>query len=177
MVDQVGKGAALDRHPEGCHVGEIGLAQLPGLVDLREIGLLGRSFQRSPDLDAALQGAQLAIGKAARLPELQVLEQTPRLQTRIIPKHVLELRPHLLEGIRTGAPGVLNLQLVGQAPGIAVLARRLLVHACLGRGHGQRFFRLNQLHQSPHLGIGDHLTSRAHKGLDYGTTNATFREF
>ena len=65
MVDHVREGLSLDRDPELRHVGEIRLAELPRLVNLREVGLFGRTFQRSPHLDAALQGAPLAVWEAA----------------------------------------------------------------------------------------------------------------
>jgi len=157
----------LDRHPEGGHVREVGLAQLTGDVLLREIDLLGGPFQSPPDFDAALQGAQLAIGEAAWLLELQVLKQGLRLQTCIRFEHLLELWPHLLKGIRTGTPGMLGLHLAGEPPCIAVLARRLFIHARLGGGNAKRFFGLDQFHQSPHLRVSGHLASRNYKGLDH----------
>ncbi len=166
MVEQMVEGTALEGDAQGAQVREIRLPQLPGLVKLGEIRLFGRTLQGAPDLHPALKGAQLPVGKRAGVLALQVLEQLLGLQARVVVEQVLQLRPYLLEGIDPGAPRRLGGQLARQLPRIAVLTRGLLVHAGLGGGHGQRLLGSNQLHQSPHLGVGNHLTSSVYRGLE-----------
>ena len=101
-----------------------------------------------------------------RVLALQVPEQGLGLQTRIHLEGLLDLRPHLLERIRPVAPGMWDLDLAGQFPGPQVCAGRLLVHPRLGGGDSDWVSTSNARHQSPHLRVGDHLTSMAYKGLD-----------
>ena len=113
MVEQMVEGTALNRDRQRRHVREIRLTQPARLVDLREVGLLGRPLQCPPHFDAALQGAQLAVREAPWILALQVLEQRLGLEPVIQLQHLLESRPYLLERIRPGTPGVLGLQLTG----------------------------------------------------------------
>jgi hypothetical protein len=66
VVDQVVEGRARDGHTQFGAVREVAGTQPSRMVNLGEEYLLGRSGKGMPLLDAALQGPQLAIGKASR---------------------------------------------------------------------------------------------------------------
>ena len=140
VINQMLKELTLDRHPQRCHVREIGGAQLARLVGLREVDFFSRSFQRPPDFDPSLQGAQLAILKAPRIATLEIIKQGFRLKARIVVEFFLDLMPYISERVGARPPGVLHAVLAGQSTRAAILARGLLVHPGLGSSHGQRSF-------------------------------------
>jgi hypothetical protein len=75
VVDQVRQRLALDRHAQLGHVREVGSAEPARRMVLGEEHLLVRPVRRPPVLDVTLQGAQLSVPEAARMPALQLLEQ------------------------------------------------------------------------------------------------------
>jgi hypothetical protein len=83
VVDQVRERLAVDGHLQAAGVREVGGAQPAGFVDLAEEHLLGRPVQGTPLLDVPLQGAQLPVGKAARVLALQPLEHGLGLQAGV----------------------------------------------------------------------------------------------
>ncbi len=113
VVDQVLEGLSLEGHTQPRHVGEVRLTQLTRLVPLREVDFLGGPFQRPPQLDAPLQRTQLCILILARALALQVLKEGLGLQSRVELEGLLDLRPHLHEGIGPVTPGVRYLDLAG----------------------------------------------------------------
>lgn len=102
VVNQVVERRAGDGHAQGGAVREVAGTQAPGVMDLGEEYLLGRSVQGTPLLDAPLQGPQLPIGKASRPASLQVVEQGLGLQSRVEAELRLQLRPDLGEGVGPG---------------------------------------------------------------------------
>ena len=157
MVDQVVEGRAGDGHAQVRAVGEVAGAEPSGVVDLGEEHLLGRSLKAAPLLEAPLQGPQLAVGEASGEAALQVGEQGLGLQAGVDPKQRFELRPDL--GERVGPRAIVPVHashLAGQLAEPAVLARRLVVHAGLGRRLAARQVPQVQAVQAAHLLIGDH---------------------
>jgi hypothetical protein len=157
VVDQMVEGRTSDGHTQVGAVGEVAGTQPSGMVNLREEHLLGRSGKSTPLLDASLQGSQLAIAKASGKAALQVGEQGFGLQSRVEPELLLQLRPHLGEGVGPCAVIAVHAShLAGQLAEPAVLACRLGVNA--------GFIRCSLLGQSAeikssessHLLIGDH---------------------
>ena len=138
VIEQVRKRFAGDRHPQRIHLGEIGLALLPGAVHLREVHLLIRAVQRPPMPKPALQGAQLTRLKLTRVAALQLLEHRLRLKSVVLLEQCLHLRPHRLERIGPGTPPVRRTHLARQLPQSPVLARRALAHPRLHRRRRQR---------------------------------------
>ena len=103
-------------------------------MDLAEEHFLGRAVQGPPALDAALQRPHLAVGEAAGVLPLQVLQQRLGLQAGVDLQQLLQLGPDVGEGVGLRAPVVLHADLARQPVEAAVLARRLVVHVGLGRG-------------------------------------------
>ena len=137
----------------------------------REMASTSTGSQREPRIVAAVP----FMSRPSVFLALQILKKSFGLQTGIELQRLLQIGPHLLERIRSIAPSVPALKLAGQRPAPPVLAGRFLVHPRLGGGQGESIFFLHQLHEPPHLGIGDHLTSMAYNGLDlvYHTTTET----
>jgi hypothetical protein len=158
VVDQVIERRPGDGHAKVAAVREVAGAEPSGVVDLGEEHLLGRAFQGAPLLDASLQGSQLAVGEAAGEATLQVIKQGLGLQPGVDPKQRFKLRPDLGEGVGPRAVVAFHAShLAGQPAEPAVLARRLLVHAGLGRRLTSRQSPRVQAAQAAHLLIGDHL--------------------
>jgi hypothetical protein len=158
VVDQVIEWRPGDGHPQVGAVREVAGAEPAGVMDLGEEHLPGRALQGAPLLDASLQGPQLAVGEAAREAALQIVEQGLGLQPGVDPKQCFELRPDL--GERVGSRAVVAFHashLAGQLAEPAVLARRLLVHAGLGRRLTPRQSPRVQPAQAAHLLIRNHL--------------------
>jgi hypothetical protein len=104
VVDQVGEGAAVDRHAQPRAVGEVAGRQPAGAVHLGEEDLPGRAALGPPPLDPPLQGPQLAVGEAAGMTPSQVVEEGLRLQSGLGPERRLQLVPELGEGVGSGPP-------------------------------------------------------------------------
>src|ERR1043166_2201173 len=104
---------------------EVGGAQLAWSVLLRKEDLLGRSCQRPPRLELALQGAQLSILEAARKLALQIAKQRLGLQPWVDRQHRLQLLPNAGKRIFPRAPGVGAPTRAGKGAGLAILAGRL----------------------------------------------------
>jgi hypothetical protein len=157
VVDQVIERGAGDGHAQAGAVREVAGAQAPGVVDLGEEHLLGRSLKGAPLPEAPLQRPQLAVGEAPGEAALQVGEQGLGLQAGVEPEPCFELRPDLGEGVGPCAVVAVHAShLAGQLAEPAVLARRLLVHGGLGRRLPLRKAPQIQATEAAHLLIGDH---------------------
>jgi hypothetical protein len=136
VVDQVLERLSLDGDPQIAHVGEITGTQPARFVDLGEEDLLGRPGLRPPTLDVPLQRPQLAVGEAARVAALQVLEERLGLQPRVDFQQGADLRPDLGKGVGARHPSMGLGQVAGQAAELEVLAGGLLVHGSPQRTTG-----------------------------------------
>jgi hypothetical protein len=108
MINQVREGHARDGDAQRAAVGEIAGAQPPRLVNLGEEDFLGRAVQRPPLLDAPLQRSHLAVGEAAGVLPLQVLQQGLGLQAGVDRQQGFELGPDVGEGVGLGPPVMLH---------------------------------------------------------------------
>ena len=156
VVDQVRERRPRHGHAQVLAVGEVAGAQPAGLVDLAEEHLPGRPVQRPPALDPPLEGAELAVGEAAGVLPSQVLEQGLGLQAGVDRQQLLQLRPDVGEGIGPCAPVVPHADLARQPSQPPVLARRLVVHAGLGRRSPPGDTTEVEAAEAAHLVIGDH---------------------
>ena len=93
VIDQVRKALPLDGDAQLFHVREVGRAQSPRWVLLREEHLLGRSLGRPPALHPTLQRAQLPVRKTAGVTPLQVLEHRLGFQPGVDLQKFANLRP------------------------------------------------------------------------------------
>ena len=128
VVRQVGERLPLDGHAQVAHVREVAGAQPAGLVHLGEEDFLGRPGLGPPALDVSLQRPQLAVGEAAGVAPLQILEDGLGLQAGVDLQQGTDLGPDLAEGVGAGPPGMPRGQLAGELAVVQVFASRLLVH-------------------------------------------------
>jgi len=157
MIEQVRERTAVDGHSQIRTVREIAGRQPTGVMHLGEENLLGGSALGAPDLDPALQGAQLTVREASGEASLQVGKKGLGLQAGVALQLLFEFGPDLDEGVRACSPVPVHAHdLAGQLAEAAVLARRLGIHA----DSGGRHFLGNPLPveatEPPHLLIGDH---------------------
>jgi hypothetical protein len=123
VIDHVVERLAADGDAEVAAAGEVAGAEAAGVVDLVEEHLLLRPLLCAPGLDAALQGAELAVGEAPGEAALQVFEQRLGLQAGVEFEALGHLGPELGEGVGARAPVSLHdSDLAGQPPQAAVLA-------------------------------------------------------
>ena len=78
MIEEMRERVASERDAKLGSVGEVGERLAPRGVILAEDQLAFRAFRRPPVRDAPLQGAQMAIAKAARMPTTEFLKQAGR---------------------------------------------------------------------------------------------------
>jgi hypothetical protein len=133
VVEQVREGMAGKGNAQVVAVREVGGSQPPGVMDLGEENLLGRSLLGPPSLDPPLQCPYLAIGEAARILPLQSLKECLGFQAGVDSQLFFQLRPDLDERIGPCSPGVLHAYLTRQLAQLPVLACGLLIHAGPGR--------------------------------------------
>lgn len=165
VVDQMGERLAGDGHLQTGRVGEVGGAQVAGLVNLAEEHLLGRPVQGAPLLDVPLQGAQLPVGEAAGVLALQPLEHGLGLQAGVEGQLLLDAGPGLREGVGARPPGMLHAYLAGQPAEPAVLARGLVVEAGPGGGLASGQSLVVQAAETADLQVGDHPKPPCGKGF------------
>jgi hypothetical protein len=153
-------------------VGEVTGAQPAGLVDLGEEDLLGRPDLSPPPPDVPLQGPQLAVGEAAGIAPLQLLEDGLGLQAGIDLQQGTDRGPHLREGVGPGPPGVQRGQCAGELTFVQVFASRLLVHVSQQGATGQSHTGGLEAEQFADLFVRDHAQASSCKGLAlaYGPT-------
>jgi hypothetical protein len=168
VVDQVRKRLAAEGDLQPRRVREVGGAEPAGFVDLREEDLLGRSVQGTPLLDMPLQGAQLAIRKAAGVFALEPGKQGLGLQAGVEGQLFLDARPDLGERVGPGSPGMLHAHLTGQLAEPAILAGGLVVEAGLGGRSALGQPLVIQAAQTTDVQIGDHPKPPWGKGLRIG---------
>jgi hypothetical protein len=156
VVDQVVERRAEEGHAEPGHAREVALGEPSRLMDLGEEDLPGWPFEGTPSLDPPLQAPELDVGEPPRKPPLEIDEEGLGLESGIEPEVLDEFEPDVLERVLPGPPGVGDASLTGELFGVAVLASRLLVDACLIGGPGQRVLGLQHLPQPPKLTIGKH---------------------
>jgi hypothetical protein len=128
VVGQVRERRPGDGHPQLGQVREVAGAEPAGFVDLGEEDFLGRSGRGPPALDVPLQSPQLAIGEAAGVAALQLLEEGLGLQPGVNFQQRLDLKPDLGKGVGPGRPGMRRGHLLGEPAEADVLAGGLVVH-------------------------------------------------
>jgi hypothetical protein len=165
VINQVREGHAGNGHPQGIAVGEIAGAQPARLMDLGEEDFLGRAVQRPPLLDAPLQRSHLAVGEAAGVLALEVLQQGLGLQAGVDRQQGFELGPDVGEGVGLGPPGMLHAYLTRQPSQPPVLACRLVVHAGPNRSLPPGKPLEVEAAEAAHLVIGDHPKAPWGEGL------------
>jgi hypothetical protein len=156
MVDQVIERLPLDADTQLVHRGEIGGAQPARFVDLAEEHFLGRTAARTPAADMPLQGAQLAVGEAAGMAALQLLEDRLGLKPGVDVEEFAHRAPDLLEGVRPGAPSVGRGDFAGPLAQAPVFACCLLIHVRPPRRLDQRSAVSQQAKQPLDLLVRDH---------------------
>lgn len=157
VVDHVVQRHAVDGDAQRGAVCEVAGAQPTRMVNLAEEHLFGRAVQRTPLLDVALQGAQLAVGEASRKTALQVVEQGLGLQSGVEAEQLGEFRPDRGERVRACAVVAVHAShLAGQFAESAVLACGLGIEAGLVGGPLLRQSTEIEALKSSHLLIGDH---------------------
>src|SRR5581483_998031 len=119
-------------------VREVGLAQFPRLMLLREEHFLGRAFRCPPLLDPPLQRPQLSVAELAWLRLLEVLKQGLSLQPWFHLEPLPNVFPNLGERIEPRPPLMLLLHLTRQPPIPQVFSGGLSIHARVGRRDFQR---------------------------------------
>ena len=132
MKQQVGKALAANSDRQFVHVREIRLTQPAWHMLLREEHLAPRPFGRPPPLEVPLQGAQLSVGKLARVLALQCLENRLGFQSRLDIDLLLDLLPDAFERVGACTPGPLRVLLARQFAAGEVLPRCLGVDTGLG---------------------------------------------
>ncbi len=116
-----------ERDAEIGHVGEVRLRHDPGLMDLGEEDLLGRTVLRPPGGDLALEGAELDGLIVVRPAFAEQGEERRRLQGRVAGQLLLDPRPVVGKRIGARAIAAWRQQLAGQRA--AVVRRRGRAHA------------------------------------------------
>jgi hypothetical protein len=158
----------LDGHTQVAHMGEVRGTKPAGLMHLGEKDFLGRPNLGPPAADVPLQGPQLAIGEAARVAALQVLEDGLGLQPGIDLQQGTDLGPDRGEGIGPGPPGVGLGPFAGKLTLVQVFAGGLLVHVgqqgATGQGRASRL----EAEQCADLFVRDHAQASSCKGLALG---------
>jgi hypothetical protein len=156
VVDQMRQWHASDGHAEAGAMREIAGAQPARLMHLGEEHFFGRTVQGMPLLDAALEGPQLTVGKAARITPLQFTKQRLGLQAGGPPQLLLQVGPDLGEEVGPRSPVVLHDHLAGQLAEPPVLPCRLGVQTGLGRHQTPRQSLSVQAAQPTHLLVSSH---------------------
>jgi len=153
VVEQVREGEAAQRHAQVGHVGEVGLGELAGRMDLGEVDLPLRAVQRPPRLDVPLQRAQLRGLVAPGMLRAEQLAEGLRLQRVAAFELGDDPGPVVEEGIRARPGGAGAFELAGQRAGLFVLAGGALTHAGAGRrlDLGAAFLAFSQ--QELYLGV------------------------
>src|SRR6266851_6815702 len=150
VIEQVRKTLPLDRDPQLTHMREVGSAQPPWLVSLREEHFLHRSFRSSPYFHSSLQRPQLPIGESPRITPLQILKDRLCFQPRVHLQQAPHFFPHLLKGILSCPPPRSWRQLARHLSQPSILARRLRIHPRFRRRGFQIRFHFRQGKQPPH---------------------------
>lgn len=151
MIEQVWKQLPRDCDVQRVHPGEIGLADSSRVMNLRETDLLIWSIKPSPDPDAALQRAQLAIRKPTGVTALKVFKYRQRLQLWSPLEKSLHLAPNAGKRVLARAPVPRTPPLARQYPCFQIFTGSLDIQAGLGGQRGQRQSFLRQFQESPHL--------------------------
>jgi hypothetical protein len=155
VVDQVREGMTGERDAQVVAVGEVGGGQPPGMMNLGEEDLLGRSLLRPPSLDATLERPHLAIGESARILPLQSLKEGLGFQAGVESQLFFQLRPDLGKRIGPCSPGVLHAYLAWQLTQPPVFACGLLIHAGPGRSLALGPVEAFQAKEATNVLIGD----------------------
>jgi len=121
------------------HVGEVGLREHPGLVNLGEEHLSRRPFGCPPDLYPPLERPQLAVLESAWVLLLQVLEDGPGLQAVVGLEHLEDFVLYLTEGVLPAPPEPFLPHLAGQYFRVPPFARGVFAHSRFCRSRGKWF--------------------------------------
>jgi hypothetical protein len=104
VVHQVRERLALDRHAQFSHVREVGSAESARQMVLVEEHFPVGPMRRPPLLDATLQGTELSVREAARMPALHFLEQGLGLPAGRLFEQLDDFTPNLGERVFTRPP-------------------------------------------------------------------------
>jgi hypothetical protein len=164
VVHQVIERLAGDGDVQRVHVREVRRGQIAGLVNLAEHDGLAGSVEGAPLPHATLKGAAMRIEEPARVLAPQPVEERLGEQTRLGREPLLDRRPDLGEWIKPGAVGPRHLPPVrepcaGELAVVAVVASRLVAHACSPGRKGQGRSRIEFAVQSANLAIRNHRIS------------------
>lgn len=129
VIQQVVQRLAGDGDAQRIHVREVRCCQIAGVVDLREHDRTPRSMHAAPLAHPPFKRPPLRIGELAGISVLEPREEGERPQSRLGVQAGRDLRPDLDEGIHASPPGPLRRPLRREPFSVAILARRLLVHA------------------------------------------------
>ena len=142
VVHQVIERLAGDGDVQRVHVREVRRGQIAGLVNLAEHDGLAGPVEGAPLPHATLKGAAMRIEEPARVLAPQPVEERLGEQPRLGREPLLDRRPDLGEWIKPGAVGPRHLPPVrescaGELAVVAVVASRLVAHACSPGRKGQ----------------------------------------
>src|SRR6266511_3370527 len=155
MVEQVREGYARKGNAEVVHVGEVGLAQPTGWMDLLKDDLTGRPSLGAPERNVALKCAQLDRLVAARVAQTQFIEERLDLQGWVTLQLGLDPGPILRKGIGTSARARF-LELRGQLGQAFIFAGGAQAHAGAGRSLFLGFAFTSFVQHASDLVVGFH---------------------
>jgi hypothetical protein len=164
VVEQVREGMTSEGNAQVVAMGEVGGGQAPGVMDLGEEDLPGRSLLGPPALDAPLERPYLAIGEATGILPLQRLKEGLGFQARVEGQLLFQLRPDLDKRIGPCSPAVLHAYLTRQLAQPPVLACALLIHAGPGRRLALGPVETVQSEKPSNVLIGDRHREPPYKG-------------
>lgn len=133
VIQHVAERLTVDRHAERVHVREVGRPQPAGVVYLRKDDRAVRAVQTSPIAHPPLERPPLRVGEPAGMRLLQPGEQGERPQPRLGFKSSLHLGPDVDKRVRPRPPIPGRGAVRRQSRRIAILPRRLLIHASAPR--------------------------------------------
>jgi hypothetical protein len=156
VIDQVLEALAEDGDTQRVHAGEIRGRQVAGVMHLAEHDRPRLTRRGPPALNAALEGAALALGQPPGMFLLEPVKQRFGLQARLRFEPFLGLLPQVGQRILPGPIGARPLLRTGQSTQCAILACRLLVHSGPPGSDRQALVGLQVLKQFSNLSIRDH---------------------
>jgi hypothetical protein len=164
VVHQVIERLARDGDVQRVHVREVRRGQIAGLVNLAEHDGLTGPVEGAPLPHPALEGATMRIEESARVLVPQPVEERLGKQPRLGREPLLDRRPNFGEWIEPSTVGPRQLPPVrepcaGELAVVAVVAGRLVAHACSPGRKGQGHSRIEFAVQSANLAIRNHRIS------------------
>src|SRR6266511_2482375 len=155
MVEQVREGYARKGNAEVVHVGEVGLAQPTGWMDLLKDDLTGRPSLGAPERNVALKCAQLDRLVAARVAQTQFIEERLDLQGWVTLQLGLNPGPILRKRIGARASAGL-LELTGKLSQAFIFAGSAHAHTSTSGGLFLGFAFVAFVSHTSNLVVGFH---------------------